>query len=183
MLEFLPEDDPRLRQPSQKIGHKLTKNQQRMIVKVCKKLESMPEAMAIAAPQVGIPLRFFVARRNPSEMMVVVNPEIVDILPDKYFIDPEGNPILRERSEWEGCLSLPGREFLVSRHVAIKVKFETERGIQKSFIVSNYDAMIFQHEMDHLDGILIDQKCQDIRNIEEEEVDIDVKNGLSNIGG
>ncbi|MGA8110723.1 MAG: peptide deformylase [Acidobacteriaceae bacterium] len=108
--------------------------------------ESMYKASGIglAAPQIGLGKRITVIdlsnKANPDEKIVLVNPEIVH---------KEGRQV-RE----EGCLSLPDIRDKVARAAKVKVKAQDLEG--KSFEMEGDDllAIAFQHEIDHLDGIL-----------------------------
>lgn len=96
--------------------------------------------VGLAAPQVGISLRFFIT--GFAKLPVVINPEIV------------------ERSEQhtsarEGCLSFPRRETFVRRPVGIRVKFLTHHGEEVLRFLGNYEARVFLHEFDHLSGVTI----------------------------
>lgn len=107
--------------------------------------ESMLEnsAIGIAAPQLGISERFFIAKidGNPK---VFVNPEIED---SSGFIRYS-----------EGCLSLPGLNVLTLRRDYIHVKFYDEYNKLKSKILSGKDSVVFQHELDHLNGEMMFQQ-------------------------
>jgi len=56
--------------------------------------------------------------------------------------------------EWEGCLSIPAGHGKVSRPKAIHVEYDLENGGRDSEMVEGFTARIFQHEIDHLDGVL-----------------------------
>ncbi len=69
------------------------------------------------------------------------------------------NPIILEKSketnrDFEGCLSIPHYVGVVSRHTQIKVQFQDQKGQLHQKILQDYMARIFQHEFDHLEGIL-----------------------------
>ena len=108
--------------------------------------ESMYTAIGIglAAPQIGVGKRITVIdlsnKANPDEKIVLVNPEIVH---------KEGKQV-RE----EGCLSLPDIRDKVARAAKVKVRAQDLEG--KPFEMEGDDllAVAFQHEIDHLDGIL-----------------------------
>lgn len=90
----------------------------------------------LAAPQVGINKRFFIDRYG-----VYINPEIVSF------------DTLTESTE--GCLSIPGVIKTISRYANIEMKYyDTKMNLQRIH-VSNFRAFVFQHEIDHLSGILI----------------------------
>jgi len=108
--------------------------------------ESMYAAQGIglAAPQVGISKRLTVIdlsfKKNPEEKIVLINPEI---------IHKEGR-----QNEDEGCLSLPEIREKVSRAEKVRVRAQDVTG--KWFEIDGEEllARAFQHEIDHLDGIL-----------------------------
>ncbi|MDD5218255.1 MAG: peptide deformylase [Candidatus Omnitrophica bacterium] len=101
------------------------------------------DGVGLAAPQVGISKRFFVAcpTQKRGEEIVVVNPQI---------LESKG----RENGT-EGCLSLPGIQGEVARAKRVRLRFETRHGEKKEAEVKDFFARVFQHEIDHLDGILL----------------------------
>ena len=100
----------------------------------------MGDGVGLAAPQVGISLRMFVMDYGEGPIKVI-NPEILEKSEEKVI-------------EEEGCLSLPEIFEDVERHVWIKVKFQNEEGKWTEMELKDYPARVFQHEYDHLDGIL-----------------------------
>lgn len=99
------------------------------------------DGLGLAAPQVGSDLRMCIARFN-GRLTPMVNPEIT------------WRSKITETAE-EGCLSLPGVWVPVSRAVEIVVRYQTARGDTKELKLSDMDARVVQHEVDHLDGVLI----------------------------
>jgi peptide deformylase len=106
--------------------------------------------VGIAAPQVASSLRLFIVASRPSPRYphaptmvptAMINPEIVD---------RSGELV----AGWEGCLSVPGTRGLVLRDRAIEVKYFTPQGELIQQELTDFVARIFQHELDHLDGIL-----------------------------
>jgi peptide deformylase len=105
----------------------------------------MEDALGIglAAPQVGVSHRLLVYRVDPeSPVAALVNPEI------------EWSSREEEISE-EGCLSLPFVHVDVERPVAVRVRARDERGDTTVIEATGLEARVIQHEIDHLDGILI----------------------------
>jgi peptide deformylase len=105
----------------------------------------MEDALGIglAAPQVGVSHRLLVYRVDPeSPVAALVNPEI------------EWSSREEEISE-EGCLSLPFVHVDVERPVAVRVRARDERGDETIIEATGLEARVIQHEIDHLDGILI----------------------------
>jgi len=100
--------------------------------------------VGLAAPQIGVPLRIFVVDvsvgRDPSGLLVFVNPEIVE---------RDGMQL-----EEEGCLSIPGFEATVVRPSRLVLKGLDREGAEHRHEGTMLLARAFQHEMDHLDGTL-----------------------------
>jgi peptide deformylase len=103
--------------------------------------------IGLAAPQVGIPLRFF-----------VVDGQVIDESPGyRVVINPalEAEGCTGEGVSSEGCLSLPGLKFDVRRFTQLTVTFTELDGQQTTLTLTGDAARVFQHEMDHLAGKLI----------------------------
>ena len=96
--------------------------------------------VGLAAPQVGISERFFVMNAG-DKVRKVVNPEI--LLAGSAMVEME-----------EGCLSVPGIHKKVRRPRRITVKYQNELGETIVEELKDFPARVFQHEYDHLDGIL-----------------------------
>lgn len=102
-------------------------------------LDAREDGAALAATQVGIMKRIVIVNYR-NEYFEMVNPEI---------ISSEGI-----ETDSEGCLSLPGLRGLVPRSKTVKVKFLDRNGNEHLVERSGDLARCFQHEIDHLDGIL-----------------------------
>jgi peptide deformylase len=112
------------------------------------------QGVGIAAPQVGRSLRLFIMAPRP-------NPRY----PDAPLAEPFAviNPvILRSSAEmetgWEGCLSVPGFRAQVPRHLEVDVAYTDRRGEAVTARFSGFMARLFQHEFDHLEGILYPER-------------------------
>jgi len=125
----------------------------------------MNDAMGVglAAPQLGISQRLLVYRVGPDAPVVVLaNPEI----------EWSGGEL--EQGE-EGCLSIPGITVDVERPVYVRVRARDEEGSQRVVEASGLEARVIQHEMDHLDGVLIlertsrDERKRVLRELREAE--------------
>jgi len=149
--------------PIIKIGHPtLRKNAQRvekfdqdLIDLVQKMIETMRinEGIGLAAPQVNVLSRLFVIDRKlineEWEAQAYINPEILDAQGlDTYE---------------EGCLSIPGIRAEVDRPFKIWVKYQTVEGKVVEEELEGLLARVFQHEYDHLDGILFIDRIPFIR--------------------
>jgi peptide deformylase len=97
--------------------------------------------VGLAAPQVGLSWRMFVTACDEEEERVFVNPRLA----------LSGLPVVRE----EGCLSLPGINVDIRRPVAATVTALGLDGREFTLQGEDLSARIWQHELDHLDGILI----------------------------
>ena len=111
----------------------------------------------IAANQIGIPYRLFTIEvgdnpRYPYKpavpLTVAVNPAI-EFLTDETFVSNEG------------CLSVPQMRGDVDRHVEIAVSYHDRYGEKHAYDVKGYSACTWQHEYDHLDGILFPHRVKD----------------------
>ncbi len=109
------------------------------------------EGVGLAAPQVGILKRMFVmdVRDEESEPRAIVNPVVVE---------EEG----RERDE-EGCLSLPGLTGMVERPERITMEGQDLDGGHIRIEASGLEARCIQHEIDHLNGVLIIDRVSPIK--------------------
>lgn len=104
--------------------------------------------IGLAANQVGVPYRIFSMRGEP-ENFVCFNPKIVQ---------PSVEQIVLE----EGCLSYPGLIVKIKRSQHVRVRFQTPNGDTLTKQFTGMTARIFQHELDHLDGLIFYNKANRI---------------------
>src|SRR5689334_20973000 len=119
--------------------------------------------VGLAAPQVGVSQRLLVYRvGQDAPLIALVNPELEWTSGDE------------EEAE-EGCLSIPGVGVDVERPVHVRVNALDEFGDRRTVEASGLEARVIQHEMDHLDGVLIldrttrEQRKEAIRTIRDRE--------------
>jgi peptide deformylase len=138
---------------------------ERLVEEVRRMGEIMHDALGIglAAPQLGVMHRLLVYRIDPeSPLAALVNPVL------EWSSDDE-------ESMEEGCLSLPGVLVEVDRPVHVRVRGQDEHGEPIRIEASGLEARVIQHEMDHLDGVLIldrtsrDQRKRAMRALREAE--------------
>ena len=98
------------------------------------------DGVGLAAPQVGLSLRMFVMDVGDGPKKII-NPVIISKSEEKEVAE-------------EGCLSLPEIFEDVERSVWIEVEYTSEKGEKIRERLEGYEARVFQHEYDHLDGIL-----------------------------
>ena len=122
-------------------------------------LETMrsEQGVGIAAPQVGIMRRMFVAEPEPERVYFMINPVI---------LEQSGS-----QSGDEGCLSVPGLIGSVERPSHIKIEALDLDGNKQVYEFDDFDARVMCHEYDHLDGVLYIDKAEHIRPAESEAVD------------
>lgn len=107
-----------------------------------------PVGVGLAANQIGILQRVFLMTMPDQSIRAIVNPEIIKIYSKKLSQLPE------DRQFFEGCLSFPGYYGFVDRAIKIKVRYQTITGTVKERLLLKPFSSYFQHERDHLDGIL-----------------------------
>jgi peptide deformylase len=140
--EIVKYPEPVLQRPTEKV----TEFDEELRTLAADMFESMYKAIGIglAAPQVGVGKRITVIdlsnQKDPKDKIVLVNPEIVH---------KEGKQV-----EEEGCLSLPEIRDKVSRAAKVRVKAQDLEGNWFEMEGEELLARAFQHEIDHLDGIL-----------------------------
>ncbi len=121
--------------------------------------------VGIAAPQVAESHRLFIVASHPNprypkapdmEPTAMINPKIIDHSPK----------IIKD---WEGCLSVPGIRGLVPRYEWVTVQYIDRKGKLKHQKFVDFVARIFQHECDHLDGIVFLDRVESTQELVSEE--------------
>ena len=137
---------------------KFDKNLQTLIDDMIETMRAAP-GVGLAAPQVSISERLIVVeygeeeedesegqQEGPKKLFVMINPEIVKTSPETLM-------------GVEGCLSIPNLVGEVERHAAIQVKGLNRHGKPMKVKAEGWLARIFQHEIDHLNGILFPDRA------------------------
>ena len=125
---------------------------QRVDASIRKLMSDMVETMhnadgaGLAAPQIGVSLRVIVLWHEDDQFKLV-NPEIT-WASRELEVDEEG------------CLSIPGYHGNVPRHAAVKIRAKNDKGHNTLIRADGRLARIFQHEIDHLDGILFTDRME-----------------------
>jgi peptide deformylase len=119
--------------------------------------------VGLAAPQVDVPLRVIVVEFGdeededvPPKLYSVVNPELIKASKETEI-------------GVEGCLSIPGFAGEVERSIDVIVKGQNRRGQPVRIKASGWLARIFQHEINHLDGVLFIDLAEKVWRLEEED--------------
>jgi len=153
VLEFIRYPDPQLKKKAETITN--------ITADIVALANDMSETMyskrgvGLAAPQVGKSIRLFIMDSSgPDErtnLLTFINPEI-ELLGDIIV------------SEEEGCLSVPCNfRADIDRNSEIKIKFLDIEGNANELVLSDYDAIVAQHEYDHLEGILFIDRISRLR--------------------
>ncbi|MEC4895176.1 MAG: peptide deformylase [Oscillatoria sp. PMC 1051.18] len=117
--------------------------------------------VGIAAPQISQSYRLFIVASRPNpryphapemEPTPMINPNIIS----------HSDEIVKD---WEGCLSIPGLRGLVPRYRAIAVEYTDRYGKLQQRELTDFVARIFQHELDHLDGILFCDRLESTHDL------------------
>jgi peptide deformylase len=156
--EILSFDHPVLRQKAKKVT--------RVDASIVRLLDDLAETMyaapgaGLAANQIGVALRVCVVKGDDNQHYGLVNPVVVK---------GEGTQV-----GYEGCLSFPGWMGEVERYETVVVKGLNRRGKEVRIKSSGFTARAFQHEIDHLDGILFTDRLtglDTLRRVEEADAD------------
>ncbi|HEY9586079.1 MAG TPA: peptide deformylase [Candidatus Paceibacterota bacterium] len=134
----------------------------KIIADMKRALASQEDGVAIAAPQIGVPMRIFVVS-GKVKAIILKEDETKTKYPDEVFINPK---IVRSSKEKqimeEGCLSVRWLYGKVKRANKVKMEAFDERGRKVRRGASGLLAQVFQHEIDHLDGKLFTDTAKDL---------------------
>jgi peptide deformylase len=121
--------------------------------------------VGIAAPQIAASYRLFIVASRPNARYPYA-PE----MPPTAMINPQ---IVAHSSEivkgWEGCLSVPGIRGLVPRYQTIEVEYTDRNGNLQKQELTDFIARIFQHEYDHLEGLVFLDRVENNQDLISEE--------------
>lgn len=157
-------DHPALRSQAREIAPEniATPHVQSLITDMKTILANERLGVAIAAPQVGEALQLFVVS---GKVFIKGDPEEegAEIPEDQVFINPKILKRSQKKEDMhEGCLSLPGKWGLVPRSTRVRISAYNEKGEPTTRGASGLLAHIFQHEIDHLEGIIYTDKAHDM---------------------
>lgn len=182
MKKILQRNEPVLREIAEKVPLEDIKSDkiQKIIEEMKIALDSQDDGVAIAAPQIGYALRIFVVSKK-VDSIIKEERNALDITPEEIMDDEEMtipdtddmvfiNPVIKKISKErrfvdEGCLSVRYLYGKVSRATKVKVEAYDENGKKFERGGKGLLAQIFQHETDHLDGVLFIDKAKDLEEI------------------
>ncbi len=168
--EILTAAQPVLRKKARRVSE-VTPTLEKLIHDMIDTMREAP-GVGLAAPQVGVSQRVIVVEYAQDEEQAQPDSEDKAPAPRKLFvvINPE---LVRPSRETvmgvEGCLSVPGYAGEVDRFAEVTVKGLSRRGTPMRLRAKGWLARIFQHEVDHLDGILFTDRAERVWALEKEE--------------
>lgn len=152
MLKIVHIPNPVLTTPVKRI-EKIDSSTRKLIKEMEKTLKAQtdPEGVGLAATQIGIGISLFIMKPdNKSPIMAFINPEIIEV------IDTQEKG---KKDSLEGCLSIPRIWSPVKRPKQVFLKYQDADGNTSEEWFKGFDAVIIQHEIDHLNGILFTQRA------------------------
>lgn len=164
LLKLMRFGNPILREVAKKLSDTEIKSDeiQQLIAGIRYTNEQKKYGVGLAAPQVGVSVSLSVIGIKPTPARPHLEPF------DQVIINPEYSGIGRRSSMWEGCQSGgAGKNTLFGkalRYKHIHATWHDEHGKQHAQELSGFPAHVFQHETDHLDGILFVDRVRDTRS-------------------
>jgi len=164
-LEIAKLGEQVLRKKAKKVKDILDNNIQTLIKDMGVSLENQ-SGVGLAAPQVFQSLQIMIIASRPNDRypdapfrkpFVLINPKVVKVSKSK-------------EKDWEGCLSIPGIRAMVPRHKKITVKYLNQEGEHKLEKFEGFIARVFQHEYDHLNGLVFIDNVETTKDIISEEM-------------
>lgn len=119
------------------------------------------KGVGLAAPQINKDLQLAVIEIKKNKL----RPKVIPLAPE-VIINPEiTNHSKKITHDWEGCLSLTGVRGLVPRFSEVTVKYTDDTGKIKVKKLKGFQARVFQHEIDHLNGVLYVDRMKDMKSL------------------
>ena len=163
-LQIAQLGNPILRQQAQLVDNVRDERIQKLI-DALRVTAAASNGVGIAAPQVSESYRLFIVASRPN-----VRYPNAPLMEPTAMINPQIIAHSTERVKgWEGCLSLPGIRGLVPRYQAIEVEYITRDGQLHQQEFTDFVARIFQHEYDHLDGIVFLDRVESTHDLMTEQ--------------
>jgi len=137
-----------LRKKSEEVKNPTSLETKQLVLNMTQTLRAN-NGLGLAAPQIGKNLRVCIIEIE-NELFVLINPEIKSLSKEKIPSD-------------EGCLSFPNKYLNIERHKRVKIKATDLNGKKQIIRARGLLARAIQHEIDHLEGILIIDRISDIQ--------------------
>jgi len=147
-LELLPPNHPLLKEPTQKFDFDDPPMPPDHLFMMLSDIMIKNKGIGLAANQIGIPYNVFVIGdpTNEDSIISVFNPNIISRSGEQYYAE-------------EGCLTFPDLYVKIKRYNVIRTRFTTHDGDTDTIKLSGMTSRIFQHEYDHLHGILYTKRA------------------------
>ncbi|MCU0565781.1 MAG: peptide deformylase [Oculatellaceae cyanobacterium Prado106] len=156
--------DPVLREVARPIADFEDEGMQRLIDELMVTLRQS-NGVGIAAPQVAVPYRLLIVASRPNARY----PHAPEMEPT-VMLNPRWEAVTEERvKDWEGCLSVPGIRGLVPRYREIRVEYCDRTGHLQQQVLTDFVARIFQHEFDHLEGLVFLDRVESSQELMSEQ--------------
>jgi peptide deformylase len=152
--------EPVLRQRARLITHPRDRRWKTVIREMIKTMNHA-QGVGIAAPQVGLSWRLFIVAPKPSRRyphaphlspIAMINPRLI-------------SHTQAMKTDWEGCLSIPGIRGRVPRYTHIQITYTNSDGQKIRQTLRGFVARIFQHEFDHINGRVFLDRVRDTRTL------------------
>jgi len=119
------------------------------------------QGVGLAAPQIGASRRLVIVASRPTPRY-----PNAPLMEPTVMINPSFRPLSDAKEKgWEGCLSIPGIRALVPRFKDIEIAYTDENGAPVERVLHDFIARVFQHEVDHLDGLVFLDQVESNRDI------------------
>ena len=123
-------------------------DQAALVADLVETMRASPACVGLAAPQIGVPRRVIAVDVTGHKKTTACHGLVVLI--DPLIIDASGREVGRE-----GCMSVPDLTANVARATRLVVRGTDPHGNDRMIVTEGFEARAFQHELDHLDGLLI----------------------------
>ena len=149
MFKLVDSTDPVLRQSTLEFDFSQTTVDPQQLSNEMIKTMGHFNGIGLAGPQVNVPLAIFVMGWD-DKFTTVINPRITSVSNTNVLFD-------------EGCLSFPGLVLRIPRPETVEVEYFNVKGDKQLTTLQQLDAIVFQHEFDHLNGICFDKKVSKLK--------------------
>ena len=170
MIKIVQREDSVLREKARALNVEEIKSDkiQKIISDMKIALSKESDGIALAAPQIGIPLQIFIIS---DELLALADKSYKKTGVDLVFFNPKITKLSKDKvSVEEGCLSVRWLYGVTKRSTKASISYLDENGIKRERGGSGILAQTFQHECDHLNGILFTDIAQELWEMTEEEI-------------
>lgn len=131
------------------------------IIKTLQDTLANTQGVGIAAPQISISKRIIIIASRPTARYPTA-----PLIAPTVMVNPSFHATSNSQAkDWEGCLSIPGIRALVPRYQDIQINYTNPQGEQVETQLEGFVARVFQHEFDHLDGLVYLDRVVDNQDI------------------